>query len=82
MRLVDVSQLYRPHEAAPQTFEEKPPPPWLAEIAGAASALDARGDGSFITLKAVRIKYPESKVGSAYESVWKRFFPDEKSNGR
>jgi len=51
-------------------------------MAGAASALDARGDGSFITLKAVRIKYPESKAGSAYESVWKRFFSDEKSNGR
>ena len=40
-RLIDVSQLYRPQEAAPKTFEEKPAPPWLAEIASAASALDA-----------------------------------------
>jgi hypothetical protein len=82
MRLIDVSQLYRPQEAAPETFERKPAPPWLGEIASAASALDAGGDGSLITLEDVRKKYPESKAGDAYESVWKRFFPDEKSNGR
>ena len=43
---------------------------------------DTGGDGSFVTLEAVRKKYPGSKAGDAYESVWKRFFPDEKSNGR
>jgi hypothetical protein len=30
----------------------------------------------------VRDRHPESKVGNAYESVWKRFFPKEKSDGR
>jgi hypothetical protein len=82
MRLIDVSQLYRPQEAAPKNFEEKPAPPWLAEIASAVSALDVGGDGSLLTLEAVRRKYPGSKAGDAYESVWKRFFPEEKSNGR
>jgi hypothetical protein len=82
MRLIDVSPLYRAREAAPENFEEKPAPPWLAEIASAVSALDTGGDGSLITLEAVRKKYPESKAGDAYESVWKRFFPDEKSNSR
>ena len=82
IRLIDVSPLYRPQEAAPEKFQEKPAPPWLAEIASAASALDSRGDGSFITLEDVRRKYPGSKAGDAYESVWKRFFPKEKSNGR
>jgi hypothetical protein len=82
MRLIDVSPVYRPQEAAPQNFEEKPAPPWLVEIAGAVSALDVGNDGSLNTLEAVRKKYPESKAGDAYESVWKRFFPGEKSNGR
>ncbi len=82
MRLFDVSPLYRPQEAAPENFEEKPAPPWLADIASAVSALDPGGDGSLLTLEAVRRKYPESKAGDAYESVWKRFFPEKKSNGR
>jgi hypothetical protein len=82
MRLIDVSPLYRPREAAPENFEEKPAPPWLADIASAVSALDTSGDGSLVTLETVRTKYPESKAGNAYESVWKRFFPEEKSNGR
>jgi hypothetical protein len=82
MRLIDVSPLYRPQEAAPETFEKKPVPLWLADIASAVSALDAGADGSLLTLEAVRRKYPESKAGDAYESVWKRFFPEEKSNGR
>jgi hypothetical protein len=82
MRLIDVSPLYRAREAAPENFEEKPAPPWLAEIASAVSALDTGGNGSLITLEDVRRKYPGSKAGDAYESVWKRFFPDEKSNGR
>ena len=30
MRLIDVSAVYRPHEVAPETFEQKPAPPWLA----------------------------------------------------
>ena len=38
MRLIDVSPLYRPQEAAPENFEGKPAPPWLAEIASAVSA--------------------------------------------
>ncbi len=38
MRLIDVSPLYRPREAAPEKFEEKPVPPWLADIASAVSA--------------------------------------------
>jgi hypothetical protein len=82
MRLIDVSPVYRPQEAAPPNFEEKPAPPWFVEIAGAVSALDVGNDGSLNTLEAVRKKYPESKAGDAYESVWKRFFPEEKSNGR
>jgi hypothetical protein len=80
MRLIDVSPLYRRQEAAPEKFGEKPAPPWLADIAGAVSALDTSGDGSFLTLETVRERYPESKAGDAYEAVWKRFFPDEKSN--
>jgi hypothetical protein len=82
MRLIDVSPLYRPQEAAPEKFEEKAAPPWLVDIATAASALDASGDGSLITLEDVRERYRESKAGHAYESVWKRFFPEEKSNAR
>ena len=82
MRLIDVSQLYRPREAAPENFEAKPAPPWLADIASAVSALDPSDDGSLMTLEDVRRKYPESKAGDPYEAVWKRFFPDEKSNGR
>ena len=82
MRLIDVSPLYRPKEVAPETFEKKPAPPWLADIASAVSALDAGGDGSLVTLETVRERYPKSKAGDAYESIWKRFFPEEKSNGR
>ena len=77
MRLIDVSPLYRTQEAAPETFEEKPAPPWLADIASAVSALDTTGDGGLLTLEAVRARYPQSKAGDPYEAVWKRFFPDE-----
>jgi hypothetical protein len=76
MRLFDVSQLYRPQEAAPEKFEEKPAPPWLGDIAGVVSG----GDGSLLTLETVRQKYPASKAGDPYEAVWKRFFPE--SSGR
>ncbi|PYJ66776.1 MAG: hypothetical protein DME76_16275 [Verrucomicrobia bacterium] len=85
MRLIDVSPLYRPQEAAPEKFEEKhappwrPAPAWLADIASAVSALDTSGDGSLLTLDTVRERYPKSKAGDAYEAVWKRFFPDERS---
>jgi hypothetical protein len=79
MRLIDVSPLYRTREAASENFEEKPAPPWLADIASAVSALDTSGDGSLLTLEDVRRKYPESKTGDAYESVWKRFFPEERT---
>ncbi len=79
MRLIDVSPLYRTQEAAPEKFEEKPVPPWLAEIAAAVSALDTTGDGALLPLETVRKRYPESKSGDAYEAVWKRFFPDERS---
>jgi WD40 repeat protein len=82
MRLIDLSQLYRSQETAPKNFEEKAAPPWLAEIASAVSALDVDGDGSLLTLETVRNRHRESKVGNAYESVWKRFFPEEKSDGR
>jgi hypothetical protein len=82
MRLIDVSPLYRTREAAPENFEAKPAPPWLTDIASAVSALDTTGDGSLLTLETVRARYPKSKVGDAYEAVWKRFFPDEKSNER
>ena len=77
MRLIDVSPLYRPQEAAPEKFEEKPAPQWLADIASAVSASDPSQDGSLMTLEDVRSKYPGSKAGDPYESVWKRFFPDE-----
>ena len=79
MRLIDVSQLYGPQEAAPENFEGKPAPSWLAEIASAVSAVDAGGDGTLTKLEAVREKYPKSKDGDPYESVWKRFFPDDRS---
>ncbi|MFL6499738.1 MAG: hypothetical protein ACJ8LL_03355, partial [Candidatus Udaeobacter sp.] len=79
LRLIDVSPLYRPREAAPERFEQKPAPPWLAEIAGAVSASDPSQDGSLTTLQDVRRKYPKSKAGDAYQSVWKHFFPDERS---
>jgi hypothetical protein len=82
VRLIDVSQLYRPREAAPEKLEEKPTPRWLADIVSAVSASDPSQDGSLMTLEDVRRKYPESKAGDAYEAVWKRFFPDEKSNER
>jgi hypothetical protein len=82
LRLIDVSPLYRRLEAAPEKFEQKPAPTWLADIASAVSASDPSQDGSLMTLEDVRRKYPESKAGDAYESVWKRFFPDEKSNRR
>jgi len=78
MRLIDVSPLYRPQENAPKKFEEKPAPPWLADIASAVSASDPSQDGSLMTLEDVRSKYPGSKAGDPYEAVWKRFFPDER----
>ncbi len=31
-----------------------------------------------MTLEDVRKKYPGSKAGDPYESVWKHFFPDER----
>jgi hypothetical protein len=79
MRLIDVSPLTRPWKASTEKLEEKPAPPWLAEIASAVSASDPSQDGSLTTLKDVRRKYPGSKAGDPYESVWKRFFPDERS---
>jgi hypothetical protein len=82
MRLIDVSPLYRKPDLAPQNFEEKPAPPWLADIASAVSASDPSQDGSLMTLEDVRKKYPENKAGDAYAAVWKRFFPAEKNNGR
>ena len=78
MRLIDVSPLYRTQEPAPEKFEEKPAPPWLADIATAVSALDTSGDGALLTLETVRQRYPESKAGDPYEAVWKRFFPDQR----
>jgi len=77
MRLIDITPLCNMQESIPGRFEEKPAPAWLAEIASAASALDTSGDGSFVTLEAVRQKYPASKAGDPYEAVWKRFFPDD-----
>jgi len=77
MRLIDVSPLYRKQEPAPENFKEKPAPPWLADIASAVSASDPSNDGSLMTLEAVRTNNPGSKAGDPYESVWKRFFPDE-----
>jgi hypothetical protein len=79
VRLIDVSPLYRQRKAGPEKLEEKPAPPWLADIASAVSAADPSQDGSLTTLEDVRRKYPESKAGDPYESVWKRFFPDERS---
>jgi len=78
MRLIDVSPMYRTWTAAPVKFEDKPAPPWLAEIASAVSASDPSQDGSLTTLEDVRKKYPGSKVGDPYEAVWNRFFPEEK----
>jgi hypothetical protein len=78
LRLIDVSPLYRRREDAPDKIEEKSAPPWLAELASAVSASDPGQDGSLTTLEDVRKKYPESKSGDAYKSVWKRFFPDER----
>lgn len=77
MRLIDVSPLYRTPQPAPETFEAKPAPPWLADIAAAVSALDTTGDGALLTLDTVRKRYPQSKAGDPYEAVWNRFFPNE-----
>lgn len=77
MRLIDVSPLYRTQEQASGTLEEKPVPPWLADIAAAVSALDTTGDGALLTLDTVRTRYPQSKAGDPYEAVWDRFFPNE-----
>ena len=77
MRLIDVSPLYRTPDPAPENFEAKPPPPWLADIAAAVSALDTTGDGALLTLETVRKRYPQSKAGDPYEAVWNRFFPHE-----
>jgi len=77
LRLIDVSPLYRLQEGGSEKFEEKPAPPWLADIASAVSASDPRQDGSLTTLEDVRKKYPGSKAGNPYESVWKRFFQDD-----
>ena len=77
MRLIDVSPLYRPRETVPKRFEDKPAPPWLADIASAVSASDPSQDGSLMTLEDVRRRYPESKAGDPYEAVWKHFFPEE-----
>jgi hypothetical protein len=77
MRLIDVTPLYRTEESGPEKFEDKPAPPWLADIASAVSALDAGGDGSLLTLETVRQRYPESKARIPYEAVWNRFFSDE-----
>jgi hypothetical protein len=54
----------------------------VADIASAVSASDPSQDGSLTTLENVRKKYPGSKAGDAYESVWKRFFPDEHGTQR
>jgi hypothetical protein len=77
MRLIDVTSLYRTPERAPEKFEDKPAPQWLADIAAAVSALDTTGDGALLTLETVRTRYPQSKAGDPYEAVWNRFFPDE-----
>ena len=77
LRLIDVSPLYRPQEDAPEKLKEKPAPQWLADIASAVSASDPDSRWLFAHTGNVRKKYPESKAGDPYESVWKRFFPDE-----
>jgi predicted house-cleaning noncanonical NTP pyrophosphatase (MazG superfamily) len=77
MRLIDVSPLYRREEPPPIKFQEKSVPPWLADIAGAVSALDSTGEGSLLTLETVKNRYPKHKTGDFYEAVWKHFFPDE-----
>ena len=77
MRLIDVSPLYRVQTTAPEKFEERPVPPWLADIAAAVSALDTTGDGALLTLETVRARYPQNKAGDPYEAVWNRFFPEE-----
>jgi hypothetical protein len=77
MRLVDVTPLCRTQAAIPKNFGEKPVPAWLADLASAVSAVDTTGEGSLLTLEAVRQKYPASKAGDPYEAVWKRFFPAE-----
>jgi hypothetical protein len=79
MRVIDVTRLYRPQQALPKSFEEKPAPPSLGEVASAVSAFDASNDGSLTTLEAVRNNRPESTAGDPYEAVWKRFFPDERA---
>src|SRR5262249_8692979 len=79
MRLIDVSPMYRRLGRAPEKFEKKPAPPWLADIASVVSASDPSQDGSLMTLEDVRKKYPGSKAGDPYEAVWNRFFPDDRS---
>src|SRR5262249_17800904 len=72
MRLFDVSQLYRPQEAAPEKFEEKPAPP----LAGRHCRRSERRGRLFAYSGNRAQKYPASKAGDPYEAVWKRFFPE------
>ena len=75
MRLIDVSPLYRTQEPAPENFEEKPAPPWLADIASAVSALDTTGDGSLLTLETCAEEVSEKQSWGSLRSSLEAFFP-------
>jgi hypothetical protein len=79
LRVSDVTMLNEPQPAAPQSLENTPPPAWLWELAATVSALNASDDGSLRTLEDIRSTYKSQKSAGAYEAVWKRFFPDERS---
>jgi hypothetical protein len=81
LRVSDVSMLNDSRPPPVANFKGTPPI-WLADLAAAVSALDAANDGSLLTLKQVRKKHQKQKGAGPYDIVWRRFFPEEKSNGR
>ena len=80
LRVSDVTMLNEPQPTSLPSLENTSPPTWLWELAAAVSALDASDDGSLRMLENIRRKYKPRKAAGAYESVWKRFFPDERSS--
>ncbi|HEY4272176.1 MAG TPA: hypothetical protein VGM65_09240 [Candidatus Udaeobacter sp.] len=78
LRVSDVTMLNEPQPTSLPSLENTSPPTWLWELAAAVSALDASDDGSLRMLENIRSKYKPRKAAGSYESVWKRFFPDER----
>ena len=74
MRLIDVSSLYRAQRQAPETFEDKPAPPWLADISSAVSALDPTGDGALLTRKRCERGLRKAKLATRIKQLEAFFY--------